>query len=161
MVDYHVTHIYFLFSQETTTGERKILDLVDTTGSGDVDTSTVVKIEENDDDDGRRVIKGKSGRLLTIPDDWENPSGEWRVGVKAAFELFPGSLRSRLQVCISLYAPVYIQCLLMSALALSTQSKYMTKEWVPKHKPLLVQAMKDLANYDNKHPSTSDRTLVC
>ena len=58
-----------------------------------------MKIEENDDD-GRKVIKGKSGRLLSIPDDWENPSGEWHIGVKAAFELFPGSLRSRLQVFI-------------------------------------------------------------
>ena len=86
------------FSKETTTGERKILDLVDTTGSGDVDTSAIVKIEEKNDDDGRKVIKGKSGHLLTIPDDWENPSGEWHVGIKAAFELFPGNLRSRLQV---------------------------------------------------------------
>ncbi len=37
----------------------------------------------------------------------------------------------------------------------------MTKEWIPKHKPLLVQAMKDLADYDSKHPSTKDITLVC
>ena len=57
-----------------------------------------MKIEENDDD-GRKVVKGKSGRLLTVPDDWENPSGEWHIGIKAVFELFPGSLRSRLQVC--------------------------------------------------------------
>lgn len=63
-----------------------------------------MKIEENEDD-GRKVIKGKSGRLLTIPDDWENPSGEWHIGIKAAFELFPGTLRSRLQVCI-LYLPL-------------------------------------------------------
>ena len=88
---------YFFF-KETSTGERKILDLVDTTGSGDVDTSTVVKIEEKTEDNGRKEIKGKSGRLLTIPGDWENPSGEWHIGIKAAFELFPGNLRSRLQV---------------------------------------------------------------
>ena len=87
-----------MFIQETTTGERKILDLVDTTGSGDVDTSTIVRCEEKEGDDRRAVIKGKSGHSLTIPDDWENPSGEWHVGIKAAFELFPGSLRSRLQV---------------------------------------------------------------
>ena len=63
-----------------------------------------MKIDENDDD-GKKVIKGKSGRLLTIPDNWENPSGEWHIGVKAAFELFPGSLRSRLQVFI-----LYLSC---------------------------------------------------
>lgn len=63
--------------------------------------STIVKIEESDSD-GRKVITGKSGCLLTIPDEWENPSGEWHIGVKAAFELFPGSLRSRLQVYVYL-----------------------------------------------------------
>ena len=53
---------------------------------------------EEDGDGGRKVIKGKSGRFLTVPNDWENPSGEWHVGIKAAFELFPSNLRSRLQV---------------------------------------------------------------
>lgn len=93
-----VAYIFMVCCQETTTGERKILDLVDTTGSGDVDTSTVVRSEEEDSDSGRRVIKGESGLSLTIPDDWENPSGEWHIGIKAAFELFPGNLKSRLQV---------------------------------------------------------------
>ena len=82
--------------QETTTGERKILDLVDTTGSGDVDTSTVVRCEVNED--GKSVIQGLSGRSLVVPDGWNNPSGEWHIGIKAAFELFPGNLKSRLQV---------------------------------------------------------------
>lgn len=36
----------------------------------------------------------------------------------------------------------------------------MTKEWDPKHKPLLTQALKDLADYDVKHPSTSELSLV-
>lgn len=73
------------------------MDLVDTTGSGDVDTSTVVRSEVSEDG-GRRVILGVSGRSLVVPDGWDNPSGEWHVGIKAAFELFPGNLRSRLQV---------------------------------------------------------------
>ena len=49
-------------------------------------------------EDGRSVIQGLSGHSLVIPDGWDNPSGEWHVGIKAAFELFPGNLRSRLQV---------------------------------------------------------------
>ena len=89
----------FPIPKETTTGGRKILDLVDTTGSGDIDTSTIVKIDEINKD-GKKVIKGKSGRLLNIPDDWKNPSGEWHIGVKAVFELFPNNLKSRLQVRI-------------------------------------------------------------
>lgn len=81
--------------QETTTGERKVLDLIDTTGSGDLDTSTVVTTECTTG----RQIEGLSNRMLSIPDDWENPKGEWHIGLKAAFELFPSNVKSRLQVC--------------------------------------------------------------
>lgn len=75
------------------------MDLVDATGSGDVDTSTIVSAEESEQFVGRKVVRGISGRLLVIPDDWENPSAEWHIGIKSAFELFPSNLRSRLQVC--------------------------------------------------------------
>ena len=77
-------------------GDRKILDLVDATGSGDVDTSTV-HITEGDEG---RQIKGLSGRALMVPDEWNNPTGQWHVGIKAAFELFPSAVKSRLQVSI-------------------------------------------------------------
>ena len=36
----------------------------------------------------------------------------------------------------------------------------MTKEWHPNHKPLLAQALKDLADFDVKHPVASEHTLV-
>lgn len=80
----------------TTAGERKILDLIDTTGSGDVDTS-VIRITR---EEKNREIKGLSGRILHIPDEWVNPSGKWHVGIKAIFELFPSAVESRIQVCI-------------------------------------------------------------
>ena len=76
-------------------GERKIVDLVDTTGNGDVDTSTVCT---TDVAEGRQ-IQGLSGRTLTIPNDWVNPSGKWHVGIKALFDLFPSVVKSRIQVC--------------------------------------------------------------
>ena len=86
------------FPKETSTGERKIVDLIDTTGSGDVDTSLVCSTTGSDN----RHICGLSGRTLHIPESWVNPSGEWHVGLKAAFELFPCAVKSRLQVPASL-----------------------------------------------------------
>ena len=51
------TPLYTTCTQETPDGHRKILDLIDTTGSGDVDTSTVRKTEGRED----RVIDGLTG----------------------------------------------------------------------------------------------------
>jgi len=81
----------------TTTGEQKIVDLLDTSGSGDVDMSMVLSTS---DVDGRKVA-GLSGRTLLIPDHWTNPSGKWHVGIKAAFDLFPGVVKSRMKVWLA------------------------------------------------------------
>ena len=43
----------------SSTGEPKILDLIDVTGSGDVDTSSVVEAKDG-------VITGLTGRKLTV-----------------------------------------------------------------------------------------------
>lgn len=76
--------------QLTSTGETKIIDVIDATGSGDVDTTTVVELT----DDG--LIPALSGREI-IPPEWPNPTGEYRVGLKAAFELFPGTVDNRIR----------------------------------------------------------------
>ncbi|KAH7557647.1 hypothetical protein JRO89_XS11G0196700 [Xanthoceras sorbifolium] len=77
--------------QVTSDGKPKILDVIDCTGSGDIDTSTVVKI----DSDG--CIPGASGASLVVNSSWKNPSGEWHVGYKMVYELFTNSLTSRLK----------------------------------------------------------------
>nr|AFN53692.1 tripeptidyl peptidase II [Linum usitatissimum] len=57
--------------QVTTDGKPKVLDVIDCTGSGDIDTSKVVKA----DADG--CIGGASGASLAVNPSWKNPSGEW------------------------------------------------------------------------------------
>nr|KYP62018.1 Tripeptidyl-peptidase 2 [Cajanus cajan] len=77
--------------QVTSDGKPKVLDVIDCTGSGDIDTSKVVKA----DADGH--IFGASGASLVINTSWKNPSGEWHVGYKLVYELFTEDLISRLK----------------------------------------------------------------
>ena len=77
--------------QRTPDGRHKIIDVVDCTGSGDIDTSTVVEANE----DG--YITGLLGTPLRINPAWKNPSGKWHVGARPAYDLFPGPLKSRIK----------------------------------------------------------------
>nr|GEW39471.1 tripeptidyl-peptidase 2 isoform X2 [Tanacetum cinerariifolium] len=77
--------------QVTSDGKPKVLDVLDCTGSGDVDTSTIVKADESG------CIRGASGASLIINPSWNNPSGEWHVGYKLIYELLTDTLVSRLK----------------------------------------------------------------
>lgn len=74
--------------QLTSDGKPKVVDLVDATGSGDIEMNVVAKPA-----DGK--ITGRTGRTLKLGADWKIPSGEVRLGVKAGFELFPKELLPR------------------------------------------------------------------
>ena len=76
--------------QMTSDGKPKIVDMVDGSGSGDVDTSATRKAK-----DGK--IVGLSGRTLLIPKSWKNKTGVFRVGLKPGFELFPRRLIPRVK----------------------------------------------------------------
>ena len=79
--------------QTTPSGERKIIDIIDATGSGDVDMSKTIKVDITDD----QTITGLSGRKLTLNPKWTNPSGEYHIGIKSAYELFPSPLLARVK----------------------------------------------------------------
>ena len=76
--------------QTTIDGRPKVIDIVDATGSGDVDTSKVVKPE-----DGK--VTGLSGRTLTLDPAWKIPTGAVRIGMKAGYELYPHELIGRVK----------------------------------------------------------------
>ena len=83
----------------TSDGLPKIVDCVDATGSGDVDTSTVL---EGSNAGGAAELRGLTGRTLLVPSAescpaFTNPSGRWHVGMLSAFHLFPGGLVARLR----------------------------------------------------------------
>ena len=76
--------------QKTSDGRPKVIDLVDGTGSGDVNTSTVRRSENG-------TIAGLSGRDLKVDPSWTNPTGEFHVGIKRGYDLFPDDLTARLK----------------------------------------------------------------
>ncbi|MFT4546264.1 MAG: tripeptidyl-peptidase-2 [Verrucomicrobiales bacterium] len=75
--------------QKTSTGKRKIVDVIDATGSGDVDTSHLA--ERGDDG----TLQGLTGRTLTLPKKVTNPSKKFHLGIKRASDLFHGGVTRR------------------------------------------------------------------
>ena len=65
----------------TSTGGPKIVDIVDTSGSGDIDTSTVVE------PDGEGLVEGLSGRKLKIPSEWTAPDKKFHLGLLKLFSV--------------------------------------------------------------------------
>ncbi|XP_033232099.1 tripeptidyl-peptidase 2 isoform X2 [Belonocnema kinseyi] len=76
--------------QVTSDGKPKIIERFDCSGAGDVDTSIVVQATEG-------CITGLTGRKLKIPTTWNNPSGDYHIGIKNAYSLYPSKLRERVE----------------------------------------------------------------
>lgn len=78
--------------QMTSDGRRKLIDLVDCTGSGDVDTSHVAQPSA----DG--VLAGLTGRALRLPPSWPpSANGSYHLGIASAYELYPRGLVERVR----------------------------------------------------------------
>ena len=79
--------------QITSDGKKKVIDLVDATGSGDV--SMMKKIILKDEQD---TVVGLTGRTLTLNrKEWKIRDNTIRLGMKAGYDLFPRGLKGRLQ----------------------------------------------------------------
>eukprot|EP01080_Neovahlkampfia_damariscottae_P002483 gene2483-3192_t len=76
--------------EKTVDGKVKIIDIVDTTGSGDVKTSKVVEASE----DGKLALL--SGRTIEIPKKWKNSTKKYRIGTKRTFDFYPSTLQKRI-----------------------------------------------------------------
>jgi tripeptidyl-peptidase II len=112
----------------TSDGRPKVVDLVDATGDGDVSMSKPQKPEE-----GR--LSGLSGRELTIDPDWTNPSGEYRLGFKRGYELFPSDLVSRLE-----------------------QERH--RDWERRQQQRAAMLRQDVLEWDAEHPSPTPDQLL-
>ncbi|XP_026279947.1 tripeptidyl-peptidase 2 [Frankliniella occidentalis] len=110
--------------QVTTTGEKKLVEVYDCSGAGDVDISTIVKVK-----DGQ--IVGLTGRTLKIPTTWKNPTGNYHIGVKNAYELYTSSVRERI----------------------AKDKK--EKHWDPAHKLAAAEATRKCREFEKEHPQES------
>lgn len=93
----HSNHHPFVANCFRSLARPKILDFVDCTGAGDVNTRTVRHA------DSHGLILGLSGRWLRVVAPgganalWENPSGQWRVGLLEGYDIFPAPLIARVK----------------------------------------------------------------
>lgn len=76
--------------QTTPDGRPKVIDIVDATGSGDVDMSKTVTPQKGQ-------VTGLSGRTLKLDPTWKLSDSEVRIGMKAGYELYPHELVGRVK----------------------------------------------------------------
>lgn len=114
--------------QTTTEGRPKFIDIVDATGSGDIDCTSYSNEPSNDNTFNVYTIKGLSGRTLQLNDGWVNENihaqKKFKLGFIRAYDFFPSSLKNRLESKRSKkYEKRFNQCLaeLRSKIAIQTK----------------------------------------
>lgn len=75
----------------------KVVDVIDCTGAGDIPLQPIEPVA-NTGDSSSKHIEFKSpftGRIIRLSSKLSNPKGEWKIGFKKAYDLWPGELKSR------------------------------------------------------------------
>ncbi|KAE8227429.1 hypothetical protein CF326_g7568, partial [Tilletia indica] len=77
-------------------GKDKVVDVIDCTGSGDIALTSVTP-EASAAKTGTIAFKSPvTGRTLLASKEWKNPTGKWKTGTKAAFQVWPQDLIKRM-----------------------------------------------------------------
>eukprot|EP01036_Dinobryon_divergens_P035078 gene35078-45407_t len=74
--------------QVTSEGKPKIIDIVDCSGSGDVQLGPPLTTKNG-------IVLGLGNRIIKVNPDWHNPSGEYKLGIKKGYELYPKDVKDR------------------------------------------------------------------
>lgn len=75
----------------------KVVDVIDCTGAGDMPLQPIEPISASASSSAGH-IEFKSpftGRTIRLSSKLSNPKGEWKIGFKKAYELWPGELKNR------------------------------------------------------------------
>ncbi|KAN0063578.1 hypothetical protein ACQY0O_004026 [Thecaphora frezii] len=74
----------------------KVVDVIDCSGSGDIPLRPVKPETASASSSDTIDLKSPfTGRTLRVSSKWSNPLGEWKVGFKPAYDLWPSGLVSR------------------------------------------------------------------
>jgi hypothetical protein len=72
-----------------------------------------------------------------VPDNWNNPSGRYHIGLKPATDLYPKGLQDRLK------------------------KERKEQFWDPQHRQALAEATRRLEEFDSKTSATSLVSVLC
>jgi tripeptidyl-peptidase-2 len=156
---------------QTSEGNHKIIDLIDCSGCGDVDMSTVVTSTTSYTDlvsgkSFKDTIVGLSGQRLFLPTQsskWSNPSGVWRIGLKDAKDILPKhSLKRCEEEERKIFEKKNLDLISLAASSSSTPSdpsSNVKEEELVYDKVLSAQVLKDM--YKNSYKPLGANVMDC
>ncbi|SNX81849.1 related to Tripeptidyl-peptidase II [Melanopsichium pennsylvanicum] len=73
----------------------KVVDVIDCTGAGDITLQPIQPVSTTASSTHLEFKSPFSGRTIRISSKLTNPRGEWKIGFKNAYDLWPGELKNR------------------------------------------------------------------